>query len=425
VNPSHFTRREFLAAATSAGAMLAGTSCVTSPPPQPVEARLESRIRGLMLGTYLGDSLGGPIEFQPSEKVHAMAAAPKAWREPEVFDDAARRATINRLQLRSYRELRPVPEAYAHWSPHAAAGTITDDSRHKLVLLHALREAERRRTGPLDVRGLAQAYLDWPTLPALRTRPEYRELCADWLEEWQLGARWVLGERNLKRALPPERMWIGLPTCCGQMTLPPLAALYAGKPEAAYRAAYDLAYFDNGFGKDLNAALIAGLAVALVVENDSANPAAAWRTIERQMLATDPYRHGQVRWTHRAVNRWLEVSHAAVRTADRCPARLFGTLDREFEHTTKWEAQVPFTVVFAGVELAGYDPLAALQLSLEWGHDSDSYAQLLGAFVGALWGPEIFPAEWRTAVTHRLEVDYGVDFEKDVQLLVRLHQLNR
>jgi ADP-ribosylglycohydrolase len=415
MNP-YLSRRSFLAAT---GATLLGAGCASPGQPDTVDG-LQERIRGLLLGTYLGDALGGPIEFQPPDQVARIADAPKTWRDDEVLDANARRQAADRLRLRSYRELRPTPESYAHWLPHAEAGTITDDSRHKFVLLHALREADRHRQR-LDVRGLAQAYLDWPDLPALRRRPHYRELCADWIEEWQFGARWVLGDRDERRALPPERMWIGLPTCCGQMTLLPLAALHAGRPEAAYRAAYELAFFDNGFGKDLNAALVAGLATALAVP--AGTPAAdGWAKVLATLRQTDPLRHGAVRWTHRSVDRWLDVAHAQVAAAQGRPARLFAGLNREFAQTTKWEAQVPFTVVFACAELAEWEPLAALQLSLEWGHDSDSYAQLLGALVGALHGPEIFPTAWREAVEARLRSDYEVDVASDVRLLVRLGQ---
>lgn len=413
---SLLSRRDFLAA--TGGALLAAGCASRGEPTEP--DGLAERIRGLLLGTYLGDALGGPIEFQPADQVAGIANPPKAWWDDEVWDADARRQAAERLRLRSYRELRPRPESYAHWLPDAAPGTITDDSRHKFVLLHALREAERRHRQP-DVRGLAQAYLDWPQLPALRRRPHYSELCADWIEEWQLGARWVLGDRDEHRALPPERMWIGLPTCCGQMTSLPLAAVHAGRPEAAYRAAYELGFFDNGFGKDLNAALVAGLAVALAIP--ASTPAAeAWSKIIATLRQTDPLRHGSVRWTHRSVDRWLDVAHAQVVAAQGRPARLFAGLNREFAQTTKWEAQVPFTVVFACAEFAEWDPLAALQLSLEWGHDSDSYAQLLGAFVGALNGPDIFPAAWRNTVTERLREDYEVEIEADTRLLVRLHR---
>ena len=88
-----------------------------------------------------------------------------------------------------------------------------------------------------------------------------------------------------------------------------------------------------------------------------------------------------------------------------------------------WEAQVPFVVAFSCFELADYDPLAALQLSMEWGHDTDSYAQLVGAFAGALHGSGVFPSAWREAVTVRLKADHGLDLERECQFLTRLREL--
>ncbi len=420
LNPN---RRAFLRSALAASLAAAGASCRSViPAAGPAdESGLAGRIAGLMLGSYLGDALGGPIEFQPPERVRQLPDPPRAWREAELLDADGIQQARERLRLRSYAALRSEPESYAHWQHDAAPGTITDDSRHKLVLLLALRRAAAQKRASLEVGDLAHAYLDWPDQAAIRNRPDYRALCADWLEEWQLGARWVLGDRDGRRALPPERMWIGLPTCCGQMTLLPLAAVHAGKPDAAYRAAYRLGYFDNGFGKDLNAAVIAGLARALTLPAGMP-PRDSWAEITATMRQTDPFRHGAVRWTRRSVDRWLDFAHGAVMTCGRRPARLFREFDREFAQTTKWEAQVPFSVAFACAELAGWDPLASLQLSLEWGHDTDSYAQLLGAFVGAIHGAEIFPAAWRSAVIGRLEQDYGADFEADVQLLLSLHR---
>jgi ADP-ribosylglycohydrolase len=378
-----------------------------------------------MLGTAIGDALGGPIEFQPRDAVQRLPNPPKLWRDDEVMDAVARTAAVARLELRAYTPLRPKPESYGQWNENSAPGTITDDTRQKLILLHALNAAERAGAWPIGVRDFAQAYRDWPLTAAVTNHPAYVPLAADWLEEYILAARWVLGERNPRWALPPERLWIGLPTCAGQMALLPLAAVFAGEPERAYRAAYQLAFIDNGWGKDMNAALVAGLAEALVTPADVKSPRAAWDPVLAAMRRTDPYQYGQIRWTHRSVHRWLDLAHKFAREAEGRPARLFATMEKEFQYTTKWEAHVPFVVVFACLALADYDPLAALQLSLEWGHDTDSYAQLLGAFIGALHGPGLFRAQWRDAVTRRLQADNQFDMETECRTLARWHQLAR
>lgn len=384
---------------------------------------LGPRIRGLMLGTALGDALGGPVEFQPRDAVQRLPDPPKIWRDDEVLDAPARSTTARRLRLRGYQQLRPKPESYGQWNHDSLPGTITDDTRHKLILLHALRWAEKQDAWPVSARDFARAYLDWPATAAVTTRPEYVSLAADWLEEYQFAARWVTGERDLAKARPPERLWNGLPTCAGQMALLPIGAVFAGEPERAYRAAYELAFIDNGWGKDMIGALVAGLAAALVTPLDAKSPRTAWESILQTMRRTDPYGYGKIRWTHRSVDRWLDLALRFAREAEGRPARLFARLEKEFEHTTKWEAQVPYVVVFACLEVAAYDPLAALQLSMEWGHDTDSYAQLLGAFIGALHGPDLFNAEWQQAVAARLQADHRVDLQDDCRLLARLNTL--
>lgn len=412
------SRRQFLAGAASAAALGFLPRALAATPPLDL-AKL-GRVRGLVFGSALGDAIGGPIEFQPQDAVRGLADPPKVWRIGEKLDAAARAETAARLRLRSYHHLRPGTESYGQWNVGSAPGTITDDTRHKLVLLHALHAAHGAGRWPMGVGDLARSYLDWPSTSAVVGREGYEELAADWLEEWQLAARWVLGERDLSRALPPSRMWQSLPTCCGQMTLLPLAALFAGQPEKAYLAAHHLGFFDNGFGKDLNAALIAGLAQALATPVAKGGSAAAFEKVLAAMRATDPLRFGKIRWSERAVDRWLNLALRFAEQAKGEPARLFASLEAEFLRTTKWEAQVPFVVAFSCFALAEYDSLAALQLSLEWGHDTDSYAQLVGAFAGALHGVELFQADWRGAVAFRLQADHGVDLEQECRFLLEL-----
>gem|GEM_PF-68576 len=385
-----------------------------------VDARARAeRVQGLIVGSAIGDALGGPIEFQSRERVQTLVKPPKVWAVGEVLDAQARAAAVARLGLRSYVDLRPGTESYGQWNVGSLPGTITDDTRHKLVLFHALRRASARRQWPLTVKDLAQSYLDWPGTSAVVGHVGYEALAKDWLEEWQLGARWVLGGRDMSIALPPERMWQGLATCCGQMTLLPLAALYPGEPVEAYLAAYRLGFFDNGIGKDLNAALVAALAQALVTPIESGGTRLAFESVLRVMRETDPLRFRQIRWSERAVDRWLNLALRLARAAEGQPARLFASLEKEFEHTTKWEAQVPFVVTFACLELAEYDAMAALQLSMEWGHDTDSYAQLVAAFAGALLGVSTFRTKWQEAVIGRLKVDHGVDLVEESGFLSR------
>ena len=66
-----------------------------------------------------------------------------------------------------------------------------------------------------------------------------------------------------------------------------------------------------------------------------------------------------------------------------------------------------------------------MPLSIEWGWDHDSYAQLLGAFIGAIYGPDIFNEEMKNAVTKRLQLDYDEGVDEWVETLARIREVGK
>jgi ADP-ribosylglycohydrolase len=389
----------------------------------PSQDFISNKIKGLLYGTFIGDALGGPIEFWDHTSIQATPNPPKLWKEGELINEEEIKKAAERIYFREYKHLRPVPEPYGHWASNAAPGTVTDDSRHKFIFMHCLRTAMKQNKFPVADKDLAKAYLSWSKSKTIQTHSGYDTLVQQWLDESYKAIHWLLGERKTGRAYPLERLWNALPTCYGQMALTPLAAMYPGKPEQAYLSTYHLAYFDNGFAKDMIAAINAGLAKALSFNIDTITNKDMWLEIITTMKETDPYAYAQVPWSERAVNRWLRVTDTMVARANGSPAKLFEQLEAEFLYTTKWEAQVPFVVMIACVKICDYNPLAALQLSIEWGWDHDSYAQLLGAFVGAMYGPDIFKDELKTTVAKRLQLDYDEDINEWVSTLLKLQQM--
>jgi ADP-ribosylglycohydrolase len=387
---------------------------------------IRNKIKGLITGTLLGDALGGPIEFQGHPEIQATPNPPKFWTDTnDVINGAALKAAAERIYFREYKYLRPVPEPYGHWGTNSAPGTVTDDSRHKIILMHFLRNALQKKQWPVADKNLAQGYLDWSKSKTIKTHSGYDTLCPQWLDESYKAINWLKGSREPGKAYPLERLWNALPTCYGQMSLPPMAALYPGEPEKAYLATYHLAWFENGFAKDMIAALVAGLSVGLTLDPATMTNEQLWTRVIDTMKSTDPYAYTKVPWSERAVDRWLNLADQFVKEANGSPAKLFALLENEFMYTTKWEAQVPFVVIFSAIKICKYDPMAALQLSIEWGWDHDSYAQLLGAFVGAIYGPQIFEEDMRTTVTKRLQLDYDESIDEWVNTLMKIQQLGK
>jgi ADP-ribosylglycohydrolase len=381
-------------------------------------AFINNKVKGLLLGTLIGDAMGGPVEFQGMPEIQQIPNPPKWWRDTtELMDAAAINAAKERIRFREYKHLRPVPEPYAHWTSNAAPGTITDDSRHKIILLHCLRSAVKKKQLPITDKLLAHAYVDWSKSKTITTHSGYDTLLNQWLYESYKVIHWLQGSRKIGYAYPLDRLWNALPTCYGQMVLPPLAALYPGEPEKAYLAAYNIAWFDNAFAKDMNAALVAGLSKALTLEPNKMSNEQLWTEVLNTIRNTDPYDYAKVPWSERETNKWLDLAELYAKDANGSPAKLFERLEKELMYDIKWEAHVPFVVIFSCLKICNYDPLAALQLSMEWGWDSDSYPQLFGAFVGAIYGPDIFKEDMKDVVSKRLELDYDERVSEWVSVL--------
>ena len=113
---------------------------------------------------------------------------------------------------------------YAQWEPFGPAGTITDDTRFKMIFFNTL----RNHPGKITRENFAREVLNFrSTLPG-----RYQIWYDRWIREVGYATRWVLGEREM--AYPPARLWGAMPTMAGQMPFLCVAALYPGKPKEAY-----------------------------------------------------------------------------------------------------------------------------------------------------------------------------------------------
>ncbi len=391
---------------------------------QSTSDNLRDRIFGMLLGSLIGDAAGGPLEFKTHDELSKHTTSIKQWSDDEVLDEEALRDRAAAFTLLPYGDLRPETHSYGPWTTKAPAGTVTDDSRMKIILIRAMRRAHSAGKTTLSRKDLAREMIAYGEDTALLARPGYAELVEDWLHEWNLASRWVLGNRDLTQARPPARLWSGIDTVAGQMALPPLAAEFAGQPKLAYRAAYRLGFFDNGPAKDITSAIVAGLAAALAVRDKPVDDDAptsvplAWQAMEQAMRQTDPFRYADVRFVGRPTTRWLDFAADAARRAEQKPARLFDILEEELGARTWWEGHVNFAACMAIAQLCRYEPLASIQLALEFGHDTDSTAQLMGAMMGAVYGAAVFPTPLRQLVTQRLRLDYDEDLQEWVDFLV-------
>jgi ADP-ribosylglycohydrolase len=61
--------------------------------------------------------------------------------------------------------------------------------------------------------------------------------------------------------------------------------------------------------------------------------------------------------------------------------------------------------------------MASMQLMMEFGHDTDSYAQVMGAVMGAIYGKDVWPEEFRGTVNERMKEQFGQNVEDWMKLI--------
>jgi ADP-ribosylglycohydrolase len=381
-----------------------------------------NRVRGLIYGGVLGDALGGPVEFQEGPAIDAVLPRLRRWPEERKWDEAARDQLASSLKLLAYQGLRPGAESYAQWRRNAPAGTTTDDTRHKIVLMRMLRRLASEDAFPADARNLAQEYIRFAPMDGIEPHEELLELCEDGFREYRFAARWLLGERDLDRAKPLERLWSGIDTCSGQMMLLPWAAAYPGDPSGAYQTAYAINFIDAPGARDMAAALVAGLAAVLVDAEPDETLFERWDRLWLTMRNTDPFGYSDVPFAGRPLHRWMDLAEHLVNQAQGSPKRLYQLLETEGRPHYWWDAHFTLLVPIAILRFCNYDPRASLHMTLDFGHDTDSYAQVMGAMIGAVHGDSIFDSGMLEIVRDRQREDYGEDLEEWCSLMTSLAQ---
>ena len=163
--------------------------------------------------------------------------------------------------------------------------------------------------------------------------------------------------------------------------------------------------------------MVAGLAAALDPALDDAKPSKRWDALFKAMRDIDPYGLADVPFTGRPLRKWLDKADELV---DRCqgqPKRLYRLLETDGKPVYWWDAHFTLLVPICMVKLCNFQPMAAMHLVLDFGHDTDSYAQVLGGIAGAVHGPRIFAPEMIAAVKNTLRADNDERVEQWLEVL--------
>jgi len=61
---------------------------------------------------------------------------------------------------------------------------------------------------------------------------------------------------------------------------------------------------------------------------------------------------------------------------------------------------------------------------IEFGHDTDSYAQVMGAIIGAIYGKQVFPVEMRNTVNRQMKEQFGQNVNDWLKIIEAFKKIN-
>jgi ADP-ribosylglycohydrolase len=312
---------------------------------------LFKKVYGCMLGGAIGDALGGPVEGRP-------------WTPEKIRDTYG---VVDR-----YVPYQRDPGYHAHFTKRL--GAYTDDTRMKHLLCQAsLAAGGMPRPGDVG-HVLARAYHHAPD-----------ELHEGLVEEYYLKAIW--GRDKV--------IFSGEPTNGAIISNSPIGLLAACRPDVAYQAGFDLAFFSDGYAKTAAAMLVAAIAAAMQPQTtvDKIIDAAIEAHLKFAARREGPRWHN-LEWRY---DPNLKFLNAALEIARREKDPL--ALQQPLYDTLEWghlfsEATHTLVVALAMFVAAQGDFRQTVIGCVMYGRDNDSYASVAGALTGALHGVEVIPPEW-------------------------------
>jgi len=155
----------------------------------------QDRLAGMLIGGLLGDAAGGPVEFKSRDELRRWLPDLQSWSRERFQAELKSGELAKTFRLLPYQGIRPDVAPYGPWEADAPAGTVTDDSRHKVILMQCLStylhksEKANKASSALTQKDLCRAYLDFADSDAIRERPDYVKLAVESFREYNSAAR--------------------------------------------------------------------------------------------------------------------------------------------------------------------------------------------------------------------------------------------
>lgn len=377
---------------------------------------LYDRILGMLVGGAIGDAMGAPTEMWSRNSIRVE------YGFVDSLDDMVR-----------------VPSPEGTWRFNLPAGGSTDDTRWKVLLSDFIQQQGSnlyQQSGPdpyafadFIVQRYEREIAKLKTTESFDPEPfEYRAMRMAWLQEWALVAQPFRQKDIEAYTYALHRFYGGENTCAGMLFSPMIGLAFPSEAEGAYKAAYRLSIFDQGFARDITALTASMLAESMNPQRTPESVMAVLRTVDPQK-----YFHSRLvgRSSYRIYRQALYLVDEAkgfqpdeeyldklsIPTAGRDTLQM-ARLQKAFELLDNYNQDMPFhageihLINLAALLFGNFEFQPCLEFVINYGRDNDTVAAITGSILGAYHGFSKLPKGMTETVlrTHREQL--GIDLEQ-------------
>ncbi len=345
-----------------------------------------NKVLGMLVGSAIGDAMGAPTEM---------------WKRKDI-----------QLEYGYVKDLDTMvrfPSAEGTWKYNLPAGGTTDDTRwKKLFVKYALEEPWPNLSADRFANHIVENYkADINVLKlteGFKPGPYEENLMKmAWLQEWAIVADAYSKNNMTDYADALSKFYGGEMTCAGMLYSPIIGACTPADPLNAYSTAYDLAFFDNGYARDITALVAAMVSQAFEVNANRSSIINVVRTV-------DPKEYFKSRLVGRASYRFYQIANSIVSESKQLTLKDEGadfkiprewqpmdsltylqlahayTLLDKFNQDMPFHSAEIFLITITAMMYSDYDFEKTMEFIVNYGRDNDTVAAVAGAILGAYWG---------------------------------------
>jgi len=387
--------------------------------PMPVEQSQQSTSFDLEASVYYDKVLGALVGSAIGD---AMGASTEMWDRADIQKEYG---YINGLTT-ALRDKSPE----GTWRHNMVSGATTDDTRWKFLVGQYLKQNrgalnDQKFAGYITnyYQSLTQKLSDEEALRSTDVLDEKIEQL-NWIKEWaRVSMAYQKGGPELQQA--QNRFYGGEMSCAG-MLYTPMFGLIEASPEVAYTKAYEHAFFDIGYAKDISGLVAAMTSMALQTNNID--------SILNSHLYVDPFDYKNSRLIGRLAGSIATESNQFVEQSQNMeikdsikvvpPAGYPGSKadwireDHIFTALEKKQKAIAFhageiwQILFTGLDYGAGDFEKTMQFIVNYGRDNDTVAAVAGMILGAKDGFNKLPADLRSEVLKVNREVIGIDLEE-------------